>query len=443
MDSAGGHFHVFESAPGQRHLLVARGSMVYDADEQVVRSLSTARQEGEAAVTRLLSSLAPGSDTIDFGAPKRVATRALSLAVAQSCNLGCQYCYAEQGGFGGKTKAMSAEVAQDAARRLIEGAERDERVHLAFMGGEPLLNRAVIHETSEFAARLAGEKGITVGFSLTTNGTLLDDADAEFFDRHGFAVTISLDGVREAHDRLRPAKSGRGTYQTIVTKAARLLQSRRRCKVYARATVTPANLSLRETLDGLVALGFDGVGFAPLLHAPTRRGELQPADFSLLLAQMIACGREFERRLELGEHYPFSNMITALEEVHRGTHRPYPCGAGAGYLGVDADGGLFACHRFVGDERFRMGDVGRGVDDPSQEQWLATRAVDGQEPCRTCWARYLCGGGCHYDVIHRGRAACTYIRGWLDYVLGAYVRIANSRAGLALHTPSLAGEQRG
>jgi uncharacterized protein len=56
--------------------------------------------------------------------------------------------------------------------------------------------------------------------------------------------------------------------------------------------------------------------------------------------------------------------------------------------------------------------------------------VDRQEPCRSCWARYLCGGGCHYEVIHRGRPACDYIRGWLDYALGAYVRLSAQRPDL-------------
>jgi len=154
---------------------------------------------------------------------------------------------------------------------------------------------------------------------------------------------------------------------------------------------------------------------------------MEMPDLEVLLDQMIDCGREFERRVIAGERYPFSNLATALREIHRGTHRPYPCGAGAGYLGVSASGGLFACHRFVEDEAASMGHVGRGVDRDKQRRWLAERVVDRQEPCRSCWARYLCGGGCHYEVIHRGRPACDYIRGWLHYALGAYTRLLQSR----------------
>ncbi len=142
---------------------------------------------------------------------------------------------------------------------------------------------------------------------------------------------------------------------------------------------------------------------------------------------MIDCGRECERQLIAGNRYPFMNLVNALRELHRGTHRPYPCGAGAGYLGVSADGELFACHRFVNDADGAMGDLLTGVDQMQQLRWLAERHVHRQEPCRQCWARYLCGGGCHHEVIRRGRPACDYIRGWLHYCLQAYVRLQRQR----------------
>ena len=71
-----------------------------------------------------------------------------------------------------------------------------------------------------------------------------------------------------------------------------------------------------------------------------------------------------------------------------------------------------------------MGSLDDGIDTSRQADWLATRHVHRQEPCRSCWARYLCGGGCHHEVIGRGRPACDYIRGWLHYCLEAYLRLS-------------------
>jgi uncharacterized protein len=408
------------------HLLLANGSRIFAIPEALHDRLETAAVAGPSALADLLTAegLAAGP-FIDETAPLRdPPLRALSLAVAQKCNLGCSYCYAEGGGFGGSPRAMSWSVAEAAVRRLLDGAAPGERCHLSFLGGEPLTNRAVIRRACELATELARTKGVAIGFAITTNGTLLRPEDADFFERYGFAVTLSVDGPRDAHDRLRPMKSGRGSYDRLLERVRPLLARQGRMQLFARASVTPRNLDLVQTLDHLIGLGFKSVGFSPVLSAPTGRDELQRADLEILLDQMIACGRTFERRVLAGEPYPFSNMLSALTEIHRGTHRPYPCGAGAGYLGVAADGGLYACHRFVDDAAGAMGDLRVGVDHECQSHWLAARAVDRQEPCRSCWARYLCGGGCHHEVIHRGRPACDYIRGWLHYALQAYVRLS-------------------
>lgn len=427
------HAHLFESALGQ-HLFVADGSRLFDADADLFSGFDAAMAEGRAdEVAALLQRV--GLDTpplIDDTPLAPPPIHALSLAVAQKCNLGCSYCYAQQGEFGGAAKNMTLDVAERAVDLLVAGAEPGARLNLAFLGGEPLVNRRVLQAATLRAAELAGRRGATITFSITTNGTLLTEADAIFFEAHGFAVTVSLDGPREAHDALRPYKNGRGSFDTIMRKVEPLLSRQRRMQVSARVTVTPRNLGLRQTLDQFIAAGFHSVGFSPMLSAPGGKGEMQAEELEFMLGEMIDCGREFERRSLAGERYPFANMANAMREIRRGTHRPYPCGAGAGYLGVSADGELAACHRFVGDEEGAMGSLKEGVDLKRQAEWLAKRHVHRQEPCRSCWARYLCGGGCHHEVIRRGRPACDYIRGWLHYCLEAYLRLSREPAGEAL-----------
>lgn len=241
-------------------------------------------------------------------------------------------------------------------------------------------------------------------------------------------MTVSLDGLRDEHDRQRPFKHGGGSFDRIIERVQPLLAFQKRMQVSVRATVTPGNLRLRESLDYFLGLGFHSAGFSPMLRSPTGTGEMQSRDLAAVLEAMVACGLEFERNVALGRRYAFSNMANAMREIHRGTHRPYPCGAGAGYLGVSADGGLAACHRFVGVAEGAMGNLDSGIDRDRHDRWLAQRHVHTQQPCSACWARYLCGGGCHHEVIARGRPACDYIRGWLHYCLGAYSRLSLARA---------------
>ena len=402
---------------------------MYDVDAQTYALLDGLRRSGDEDELRgALQRL--GIDAVayvDDEPPHQPPVRALSLAVAQKCNLGCTYCYAQGGSFGGPATSMELDTALASVDLLFSDVHAGERVNLTFLGGEPLLNRAVIRAATERARAIGRARDVRVTFSITTNGTQLTDQDGEFFEEHGFAVTVSLDGAGAAHDRLRPFRSGRGSFDRVIDRVAPLLERQRRMQVSARVTVTPANLELRETLDAFVAWGFHSIGFSPLLRSPNGSHELGGAELATMLDGMVACGEEFERRVVAGGRYPFANAVNAMREIHRGTHRPYPCGAGAGYLGVSAGGELAACHRFVGDEQGTLGDLPGGVDRERQARWLSERHVHRQEPCRSCWARYMCGGGCHHEAIARGRPACDYIRGWLHWCLGAYARLLERR----------------
>lgn len=271
------------------------------------------------------------------------------------------------------------------------------------------------------------EKKIRLGFSITTNGTLVTPDDGVFFEKHGFAVTISLDGLGKIHDAQRPFKNGKGSFESIIERIKPLLNIQRKMQVSARITVTPRNLNILETLEGLLELGFHSVGFSPMLSSPTGKDEMDADSLARMLEQMKECAYRFEESIIKGHRYSFSNVSSAMQEIHKGSNRPYPCGAGAGYVGVSAEGNLYACHRFVGDDSASLGNVWDGVDERLQADWLKQRHVDFQEPCKSCWARYLCGGGCHYEVLHKGRNSCDFIRGWLTTCLQIYVRLLEKR----------------
>jgi uncharacterized protein len=433
--------HAFATPLGE-HLLVANGSRVYDVPAGVAeRLLQAAQAEGPEGERRLLAALgldAPAAIAPEVETP---AVNALALAVSEHCNLGCGYCYAEGGSFGqARAQHMPWAVAEAAVDRLLASVGEGGQARIAFMGGEPLLNRGVLRQTVEHATAQAARRGQTLQFAITSNATQLGEDDAAFLADHGFAVTISLDGPPALHDALRPTRGGGGSYERIVARLPALLRRQGQAPAHAgrapmqasaRVTVTPRHQALVDTLDHLIGLGFHSVGVAPSLSSQDPALQLGEADFAPLLAQMREAADTWEAHTLAGHDWPFSNMLAAMRELHRGTHRPFPCGAGAGYLGVAASGELAACHRFHGDPRAAMGHVLQGgIDDAARAAWLHTRHVDRQEPCRSCWARYLCGGGCHHEVLHRGRPACDFIRGWLEHVLKAYVRVSAARPEL-------------
>src|SRR5580692_2382066 len=113
--------HAHWQALGEHsQLFVANGSRVFGVNTDVIEQLEAAASSGDAAVQETLDRLGlfspPFVDDVPLKSPP---LRALSLAVAQKCNLGCTYCYASQGEFGGPAKGMTWETAQRAVELLI------------------------------------------------------------------------------------------------------------------------------------------------------------------------------------------------------------------------------------------------------------------------------------------------------------------------------------
>ncbi|MEY4926912.1 MAG: hypothetical protein RI894_1348 [Bacteroidota bacterium] len=407
-------------------LFLPNGSQLYTISDEIAHRVNVLmNQHDEVGLQKELVKIGLDAPTyIDNTPLESPRLYALSLAIAQKCNMGCTYCYASQGDFGGPSKNMSLETAFKSIDLLLKDCPEGGKAQLTFLGGEPLVNRKAIKEAVLYAETKALQKNIRIMYSITTNGTLLTEYDADFFETYGFAVTISLDGLGAEHDLNRPMKGGKGSFDTIMKNIKPLLAIQKKMQVAARVTVTPENTNLATTLDEFVKMGFHSVGFSPLLRSSNGQNEMTEDSLLLMLENMIACGLNFEKNVLAGIRYPFLNMVNALKEISKGTHRPYPCGAGAGYMGVSADEELFACHRFVNEDVGLMGDLTNGVNADLQNNWLASRHVHTQEPCSQCWARYLCGGGCHHEVIEKGRPACDYIRSWLFYTIQAHERLS-------------------
>lgn len=432
---ASSDFLIFRSESGA-HLLLVDGSRLYDLDPEVANEIERLLLRSELGSVSTADMLwkdvglfegAAPPRKIDANVPAPPPVRSLSLNVAQACNMHCLYCYADSGQFGGQVRMMGSDVARASADRLIAESEPGAKLLLGFMGGEPLLNREVMHDVTRYASRRAAESGREIRFSITTNATTLRREDAELFVEYPFSVQVSVDGNKAINDSARPMNDGSSAYEHILDSLRLFSVYGRPRTLSARVTVTPQSRDLLQTLEHLLSLGFDDVGFAAVLVSPSPEQQFKPDDFPTFLEQMIICGQKATDELAAGRRYPFSNFETAMQEIHRGTHRPYPCGAGAAYLSVNAEGDLFACHRLIDDTKFAMGSVQRGTDLQARREHLARSHVDLMEPCQSCWARYLCGGGCYHEVSRRGRVGCDYIRGWLEFCLKSYVRLTSVR----------------
>jgi uncharacterized protein len=405
----------FRSRIGE-HVLVLRGTQILD-----LPTGATAAELDPAALDPFLDH----GESLGLDAIPEVAPQGISLNVTSACNLGCRYCYADRGRFGGAQRgAMGRGTARAAVEELLARCDRGARATVGFLGGEPFLHSALVHEVVAHAAGRAAELGQPIGFSATTNGTRLRQADHALVRAHRFALTVSIDGGRVTHDLLRRNLLGGGTFDDVLAGVGPLLADPGGATVTARATLTSGRLNLTERFDDLVAAGFRRVGFSPVRLG---FGALTDDDWPRWTAASVALAERELTRLLAGGDTAYDNFATALRRLHHGAAAPFPCGAGGGYASVSTDGRWYACHRAVGDDTYALGDAEAAVDPLRQRAFLQERHVERVEPCRTCGARYLCSGGCHQEAPARTAASCTAIRDWLGYCLDAYCALSAAR----------------
>ena len=400
------------------------GSRLFRTDARTYDALAAGDREAERELLAQLGTLRPPRPLDGV----RARPAALSLNLAQSCNLACTYCYADEGRFGGASRTMARETALAAVREHVRdrGATR---VTLGFMGGEPLLARELMEACVDEALSTAAPE-TTVAFSVTTNATLVRDEDAAFFGRYGFTVTVSVDGDDDVQNAARPARRGRPSSASVRRGVATLLAAPGRIALGARATVTRGAMNVTEIVEAIAAMGFTEVGVSPLRTGPDASSILRGDDWPAFLAEMRRAAVHERRRLLDGAAPRFANLVTAMREIHSGTARRLPCGAGDNYVSVGADGGYFTCHRTIDRAEFALGSVASGLDLGAREAFVAQRDVATQAPCSTCWARWLCGGGCHAEVAVAGRDGCDYIRGWLETAMLCYDELLDARPDL-------------
>jgi uncharacterized protein len=355
----------------------------------------------------------------------------IALNIAHACNMSCRYCYADEGRFNAKSKLMPLITAKKAINMLLTESSPESDIAVVFIGGEPLVNREVVHAATEYAFKAARDRRRTVRYMITTNLTLLERRDVELFTKYPYSVTVSVDGSREVNNLNRRMRDGSSSYDRLIDALELFNRYGRPMRLMARISVA-AGAEIKRlgySIDHLVQLGFDEVRFSPVLVSPDPSTELSRKDLAGLLDEATDCGEKALEWLRRGRRYPFGNFHDAMRQLYYGLSRYHACSAGASYLSVDADGSLFACHRLIDDHNFVMGHIEQGTNDTLRARHLFQNQVDRLWPCKQCWARYLCGGGCYHEVSKRGRVACSYIQGWWAFCLRAYVEISKDAQG--------------
>lgn len=323
----------------------------------------------------------------------------MALLVTQSCNLRCIYCYGDGGEYG-TGGSMEDKTAFKAIDWLIKQSGEAKKLNIIFFGGEPFLNFELMKKVVNYANKSVAKVGKRIGYSVTTNGTLLDDDKISFIKENEIKIIVSIDGPKEIQDKQRPFAGGKGSYDVIMPKILNLIKAVPDTRAHAVLT-DDENIPIIK--NALEKVGFSEVSIIPA-SASLFDNDIEKAKQKRRLNGVL---KEMEKEKERWLKHIKNKDSEALKELLKNTQlyegvlsllhgkkKKHACGAGLKYVGVSCSGDVYLCHRFVGMEEYKLGNIFKGSLDREKYQESPITQV---EECINCFAKYYCAGGCRHD----------------------------------------------
>lgn len=343
------------------------------------------------------------SEEIDFSKFENLLEnskiKAMCLHVAHDCNLRCAYCFASTGNFGGARELMSFETAKAAIDFLVASSGGRRNLEVDFFGGEPLMNFDVVKQTVSYARGLELKSKKNFRFTITTNGTLLDADKINYINQEMSNVVLSLDGRKQVNDNVRKMVQGSlSSYDAAMPKFIELVKRRKksgpRSDYYIRGTFTNMNLNFVEDVLHFYEQGFDQISVEPVVSKPNKSYAIRAEHLSEIFKQYDTLAEKIVQLKQKGSNINFFHFMIDLTQGPCIVKRFRGCGCGAEYVAVAPDGTIFPCHQFVGNEKFKMGNVfEKKLKQELALQFAKVNLVN-KSGCKNCWAKFYCSGGC-------------------------------------------------
>ncbi|WLG90771.1 radical SAM protein [Pseudomonas cucumis] len=147
-----------------------------------------------------------------YAEPEKKDSGTLSVIVfmTEQCNLRCDYCKVSQMITSPNKKKTDADRIIESLLESLNWTEGE--VNIIFYGGEPLLKHSEINDICIELSR--NGKGRFI-YSITTNGTLLNDEILQMLVRHQIRIGVSMDGNQALHDDHRTYIGRDGSHHLV------------------------------------------------------------------------------------------------------------------------------------------------------------------------------------------------------------------------------------
>jgi uncharacterized protein len=348
----------------------------------------------------------------------------VTVLTTLQCNFACDYCI--QGDHGDYNKSAAKMTLEQADRVAAWVDSRMDAVRpssfvLTFFGGEPLLNLPVMYFLAERLWASSRARGVEMKISVITNGLLLTPEVVDRLLPYGLrGVKITLDGDRDAHNRMRPLRGGQGTFDKIIANVRRIAG---KCAIslggnFDETTVDSYPALLDYLAEQEFASDITRVAFKPVIR------DVMPA-VTAGLERRPGAARKFIGLTPVSEGKPLNGTcmtsagsgtaagacdschflddqmsflrdetkkrgFATTDGVHMGPceiHRRH-----AHTIGPDGD--LYACPGFTGDRKMSTGHIDGRTDEYRSAASRRFEQLAAWKECRDCAFIPVCAWGC-------------------------------------------------
>ncbi|VAX34819.1 hypothetical protein MNBD_UNCLBAC01-473 [hydrothermal vent metagenome] len=313
----------------------------------------------------------------------------VTILTTYSCNFKCVYCFEESSR---AHQNMDEHVQKGTIEWMKEKIEQDgyQQLYLNFYGGEPLINKAAIDYIVPEMKSWCQERGVKFKFMLQTNGYFLTPELVDKYLSMGLdQVRISVDGLREVHDKNRPLRGGGGTFDRVMKN---IVDSVEKVKIGISTSYEKDDITHIEQLMNY----FEELGIlnklGAFLFSPIHPSLGPDGDLGKL--QRIECMCNHEDTYLANAATKIRSLMEQKNLPIKGGMAVSACPLVSEHSGmtIDQEGKLYKCNSMLGHKDLAIGSVFHERFNTKQKEF---RDLDVWQQCpQDCTYLPMCSGGC-------------------------------------------------
>lgn len=367
----------------------------------------------------MLVNIQTAPESFEYGLdPLQSPGKGYYIYVTEACNLRCSYCFVTDKQ---NDRHLTDEMAEKVLAYVLGDTEGRKSKYVHFFGGEPLIRAKMVDYLAGKIREWATENKCDLRLGITTNGTLLTEANCEMLKKHNIGVQLSLDGSEHGNDVHRQLMGGSQSSGNVGGSAKRsagafhLVKIENYIKYFGgnepncRMTVTPENMDyLPVSLKELVELhGFKSFSVIGAADSKWDKPDIYRYRDTMekVFQWWVTEARSKGVVINTIKHH--------MDKMQERNLRTHLCQAGRSVIGITVDGEIFPCHDFSGKfskdpeqrKELLLGHVEKGHTSNLQNYSdHTTHTPEGElkvwsgagYDCKSCHARFTCDKGCPY-----------------------------------------------